>query len=125
MHGHYFCRTQNIPLDDVTRQEIDQKVRRAAYSIIEGKGATYYGIGSALARIVDAILDDQRALLTVCSTRPQVVDVPDVTLALPHIVGAEGIQGTLSLPLNDAEETALQASARIIKAAIDEVEETL
>jgi L-lactate dehydrogenase len=120
-----FCRTQNIQLDDATRQEIDQKVRRAAYSIIEGKGATYYGIGSALARIADAILDDQRAVLTVCSPMQEVVDVPDVTLALPHIVGAEGIRGTLPLPLNEAEEADLQASAKIIKAAIDEIERSL
>ena len=40
-----------------------EQVRRAAYQIIEGKGATYYGIGSALARIVDVVLRDQRAIL--------------------------------------------------------------
>jgi L-lactate dehydrogenase len=120
-----FCRTQNIQLGDATRQAIDQKVRRAAYSIIEGKGATYYGIGSALARIASAILDDQRAVLTVCSPRPQVAGVPDVTLALPYIVGIEGIQGTLSLPLNEAEEADLRASAKVIRAAIDEIEGSL
>ena len=54
-----------------------------------------------------------------------VVDVPNVTLALPHIVGAEGIRGTLPLPLNEAEEADLQASAKIIKAAIDEIEGSL
>jgi L-lactate dehydrogenase len=120
-----YCGNQHIQLTDTIRQTIDQKVRRAAYSIIEGKGATYYGVGSALARIVNAILDDQRAVLTVCSPRSQVVDVPDVTLALPHIVGAEGIRGTLTLPLNEAEESGLKASAMIIKTAIDEIEETL
>jgi L-lactate dehydrogenase len=120
-----YCGNQHIQLTDTIRQTIDQKVRRAAYSIIEGKGATYYGVGSALARIVNAILDDQRAVLTVCSPRSQVVDVPDVTLALPHIVGAEGIRGTLTLPLNKAEESGLKASAMIIKTAIDEIEETL
>jgi L-lactate dehydrogenase len=117
-----FCRTQKIALDEAIRQEIDQQVRRAAYSIIEGKGATYYGIGSALARIVSAILDDQRAVLTVCSTVPNVVGVPDVTLALPHIVGGQGVLGTLPLPLSQTEETALQASAKIIRAAIDELQ---
>jgi L-lactate dehydrogenase len=120
-----YCRTQNIQLTDTIRQTIDQKVRRAAYTIIEGKGATYYGVGSALARIVNAILDDQRAVLTVCSPRRQVVDVPNVTLALPHIVGAGGIRGTLTLPLSEAEEADLKASAKIIKAAINEIEESL
>ena len=45
--------------------DIDAKVRRAAYTIINGKGATFYGIGSALARIVNVILHDQRAVMTV------------------------------------------------------------
>lgn len=120
-----FCHSQNIQLDDATRQEIDRKVRRAAYSIIEGKGATYYGIGSALARIVEAILDDQRAVLTVCSPMPQAVDVSDVTLALPHIIGEQGVLGTLPLPLKKEEAAALKASAKIIRAAIDEIEGSL
>lgn len=117
-----FCRTQNIELDEAIRQNIDQQVRRAAYSIIEGKGATYYGIGSALARIVSAILDDQRAVLTVCSPMPHVVGVPDVTLSLPHIVGGQGVLGTLPLPLSPTEEAALQASAQVIRTAIDELQ---
>lgn len=117
-----FCRSKNIQLDEAIRQSIDQRVRGAAYTIIEGKGATYYGIGSALARIVKAIVDDQHAVLTVCSRRPGVVDVPDVTLAMPHIVGRQGILGTLSLPINQTEETALRASAETIRSAIDELE---
>ncbi|MCG3210439.1 MAG: L-lactate dehydrogenase [Anaerolineae bacterium] len=120
-----FCRTQNIRLDEAVKQEIDEKVRRAAYTIIEGKGATYYGIGSALARIVEAILDDQRAILTVCSPVPAVVGVKEVTIALPHIVGRAGVLGTLPLPLNQDETLALQASANVIRNAITEIESSL
>jgi L-lactate dehydrogenase len=120
-----YCQAQGIQLDDEIRQTIDQKVRRAAYTIIEGKGATYYGIGSALAQIVNSIIDDQRAILTVCSPRSHVVEVPDITIALPHIVGEQGIMGTLSLPLNQVEEAALQSSAQIIRAAIEAIEKTM
>ncbi len=120
-----YCRIQKIKLTDAIRKDIDQKVRRAAYTIIEGKGATYYGIGSALARLVKAILDDQRAVLTVCSPMPQVVDVENITLALPHMVGKNGVIGTLPLPLSLDEEAALQNSAEIIKVAITEIEATL
>jgi L-lactate dehydrogenase len=117
-----FCQTQKIVLDAVVKENIDQKVRRAAYNIIEGKGATYYGIGSALSRIVNAVLSDQRAVLTVCSPKAQVVGVPDVTLALPHIVGRQGIMGTLPLPLSQEEEKALQASADTIRSALNELQ---
>jgi len=116
-----FCRDQGKTLDETVKQEIDQKVRRAAYTIIEGKGATYYGIGSALARIVDAILHDQHAILTVCTPMPEVAGVRDVTTALPHLVGRQGILGTLPLPLTQNETQALKASAEIIKKAITDL----
>src|SRR5512147_3036457 len=59
-------RPGHLGLTRAQRQEIEENVRRAAYHIIAGKGATYYGIGSAVARIVDVLLHDQRAILTIC-----------------------------------------------------------
>ena len=52
-----FCKQRSIIYDEDLRRRVDDGVRNAAYSIIEGKGATYYGIGSAIAKIVDVILD--------------------------------------------------------------------
>jgi L-lactate dehydrogenase len=114
-----FCRLHHICLDEETKQAIDQKVRRAAYHIIAGKGATYYGIGSALARLVDVILHEQRAIMTVCTPIPEVDGVANVTVSLPHLVGGEGILGTLPLPLNGEESAALKASAQIIRNVTD------
>lgn len=117
-----FCTLQGITLDDGIRAEIDERVRRAAYRIIEGKGATYYGIGSALARIVEVVLGDERAVLTVCSPMDEVAGVRDVTLALPHLVGGQGVLATLALPLTAEEQAGLQRSATIIRRAMDELE---
>jgi len=114
-----YCRDRQIRFDQAWRAEIDRLVRRAAYTIIAGKGATYYGVGSALARIVDVILKDQRALLTVCAPAPEVCGVRDVTLALPHVVGGGGILGRLPIHLDPEETEALAASARILRGAID------
>jgi L-lactate dehydrogenase len=108
-----------VPFDDEVRQEIDRGVRRAAYSIIEGKGATYYGVGSALARIVDAILRDQRSVLTVCAPARRVAGVDDVTVSLPQVVGGRGVLETLPLALPEDEERALARSAAVVRAAID------
>ncbi|MFO0900985.1 MAG: L-lactate dehydrogenase [Pirellulales bacterium] len=102
-----------------TRQEIDQNVRRAAYQIIAGKGATYYGIGAALARIVRVVLHDQRAVLTVCSVHADVQGVPNVTLSLPQLVGGHGVLACFPQPLADEEAAALRASAETIRAATD------
>ncbi len=116
-----FCLQQGKVLNDFVRQDINQKVKGAAYTIIKGKGATYYGVGSALARIVDAVLDDQRAILTVCTPLTNVVGVSDITISLPNLVGGQGILGTLTLPLDKTEELNLQTSAGIIKKLIDDL----
>lgn len=118
-----FCREQGVNLDEETRQRIDNNVRRAAYHIIEGKGATYYGIGSALAKISSIILQDQRSIMTVCTPVDDVAGVKDVTVALPHLLGGRGILSRLPLPLSDKENEALRASARVVRDAIDELEE--
>ncbi len=116
-----FAKLRNVELTEAIRKDIDEKVRRAAYTIIGGKGATYYGIGSALARIVDAVLHDQRSILTVCAPTADVVGVKDVTVALPRLVGGGGVIETFPLPLSPTEQTQLRASAGVIREALDEL----
>jgi L-lactate dehydrogenase len=106
------------PLSDADRQQIDAQVRRAAYQIIAGKGATYYGIGSAVARIVDVLLHDQRAILTICARIVGVPDCDGVTLALPHLVGGAGALATIPLALAAGEREGLKRSAGILREAI-------
>jgi L-lactate dehydrogenase len=113
-----FCVDQGQEITAEVRRSIDEQVRMAAYRIIEGKGATYYGIGSALARIVNVILRDQRSLLTVCTPAVNVAGVPDVTVALPNLVGGRGVIGTCLFELSDEENAGLQASAQIVRDAI-------
>jgi L-lactate dehydrogenase len=118
-----FCHQWDICIDEDVRAEIDQGVRQAAYSIIAGKGSTDFGIGSALARITEVILGDQRSLLTVCTPVKDVGGVKDVTVSLPHLVGGAGILDTIQFPLalNPEEEKALRNSAQIVKQAYKEL----
>jgi L-lactate dehydrogenase len=113
-----FCRQRGIALDATVRSDIDIKVRRAAYTIIGGKGATYYGIGSVVAKIVDVILKDQRSVLTVCTPLKSVLGVEDVTISQPHLIGGAGVLATFPSPLNDEETKLLTASAEIVARAI-------
>lgn len=117
-----FCNMRGITLNDKKKQDIDESVRRAAYQIIEGKGATYYGVGSALARIVSNILGDRRAIMTVCTPVADIAGVKNVTVSLPHLIGGEGILETFPLPLSVQEEEALLASATIIRKVIDDLD---
>jgi L-lactate dehydrogenase len=113
-----FCRERNKACLAEDRGRIDESVRRAAYRIIAGKGATYYGIGSALARIAEVILGDQRSILTVCTPMKETAGVEDVTVSLPHLVGGEGILDTFPLALSEEEQTQLNRSAGIVGDAI-------
>ena len=116
-----FVKLRAIDLSESMRQQIDQQVRGAAYTIINGKGATYYGIGSALARIVNVILHDQRSVMTVCLPAQEVVGVPNITLSLPRLLGGKGVLETFPLPLTDKETSRLRESARVIREALDEL----
>jgi L-lactate dehydrogenase len=116
-----FCTGREISICEDDYAVIDEKVRRAAYHIIAGKGATYYGIGSAVARIVEVILQDERSLLTVCTPMPDVAGVKDVTVSLPNLVGGEGIIQTFFPKLSENETNALRASAQVIRSLIDEL----
>jgi L-lactate dehydrogenase len=118
-----FARRRGINLSEPVRADIDRKVRGAAYTIIGGKSATYYGIGSALARIVDVILHDQRAIMTVGTPTADVVGVSNVTVSLPRLVGGQGVMETFPLPLSEDETEQLRASARVIRQALDELED--
>ena len=118
-----YARARGISLSDEMLEEIDDGVRRAAYRIIEGKGSTYYGIGAALSRIVQAILRDQRSLLTISAPLAELEDVRDITFAMPTLVGGQGLIATLPAPLNAEEQAKLVASARTLRRALDELAE--
>ncbi len=117
--------TLGHPLDEATKQAIDDGVRRAAYRIIDGKGYTAYGIGAGLARIARAITTDENALITASVIDPEVEGVADVALSLPRIVGRAGVVQTLQPDLDDAERAALRRSAEILRQAADAAERAL
>jgi L-lactate dehydrogenase len=120
-----FAKMRGLSLEQSIRQSIDVDVRRAAYQIIEGKGATYYGIGAGLSRIVDVFAHDHRAILTICTPSPEIAGVKDITISMPRLVRAEGVIDTLPFKLSEDESLALHQSALIIRERIDEYELSL
>lgn len=117
-----FCRLRELDVCAEDKEQIDDQVRNAAYHIIESKGATYYGIGSALARITEVILRDQRSILTVCTRVPEVAGVKNITLSLPHLVGGDGVLAAFHPTLNEVETESLKSSASLIQKTIFELE---
>lgn len=105
------------PITDQVKQRIDEKVRRAAYHIIEGKGATCYGVGASLARIVRAIHDDEKLVVTLSAPGDGTGPTGDACLSLLRVLGARGIEATLHSSLNAEEEAALKRSAEVLREA--------
>jgi len=113
-----YCRLRGCSVDDEVRARIDDQVRRAAYRIIAGKGSTYYGVGSAIARIAQVILGGQRSVLTVCAPSADIDDIPEVTISLPRLVGGTGVLATMMPPMSPQEKQALHDSAAVVAEAI-------
>lgn len=98
-----------------------ESVRDAAYSIIEAKGATYYAIAEAVKRIVTAIVRDERTILPVSALLTGQYGIRDVCLGVPCVVGKNGIEEILEIPLNEKEKSGLLGSANALHTAINTI----
>ena len=116
-----FAEDKGRTITEEVKSRIDEGVRRAAYRIIEGKGATYYGIGAGLSRIARVIRDDERAVLTVSLPTPKIEGVEGVSLSLPRVVGEKGVVETLPPSLSEEEDAALRKSAEVLAEAASEL----
>ncbi len=97
--------------------EITDEVRNAAYRVIEGKGATNYAIGLSGARLVEAILRDENAILQVSRVQNGAHGVDDVALSMPTVVNSGGAVEVFELALTDEESAQLHRSAEALRSA--------
>ncbi|WP_019415295.1 L-lactate dehydrogenase [Paenisporosarcina sp. TG20] len=95
--------------------EIFINVRDAAYKIIEGKGATYYGIAMGLARITKAILNNENSVLTVSAHMDGQYGQNNVYMGVPAIINRSGIREVVELELNEEEQQKFKHSANVLK----------
>lgn len=93
------------------REAIHDDVVHAAYKIIAGKGATNYAIGLSGARIVEAVLRDEHAVLPVSTVLDGYRGVDGVALSVPTVVGANGVERVLPTPMDEQEASRLERSA--------------
>ncbi len=114
-----FAASAGMSHDDEALREIFEGTRDAAYRIIERKGATYFAVAAGLVRIVQAILRDQKTVLSVSSLIGDYYGIDDVYLSLPTVVGRKGVERTLRLGLSAEEASGLRRSAALLRATIE------
>ena len=95
--------------------QIEDEVRHKAYEIINRKGATYYGVATALMRISRAILRDENAVLPVAAPMNGEYGLDDIYIGTPAVINAQGIDRVIEVPLDERETKAMAASAKTLK----------
>lgn len=94
---------------------ISERVKTAAYSIIEKKGATFYGIAASLTRLTAAVLNDDHAAFAMSVHLDGEYGLHDVSIGVPVLLGGNGLDRILQLDLNPADLKRLQDSAQVLK----------
>lgn len=112
-----------LEIDKNTTEDALEKVfvnvRDAAYEIIKRKGATYYGIASALARICQAICEDQKAILPLSVYLDGHYGQKDIYIGAPAVIGRHGIERIIEISLNDVEQRQMAHSANTLRDVIE------
>lgn len=104
--------------DGETLHRLYEDVRTSAYKVIEKKGATYYAIALAVTRIARAIVREEHSVLPVSAYVNGHYGVSDVYFGVPSIVGAEGVEKVLDIPLDGSEQQQLEHSVQTLKDVI-------
>ena len=109
------CGGCNATLPERMKAEFDRDVRGAAYTIIENKGVTNYGVALAVHRIAQAVLRNEHAIHTVSTLLNGAYGLKDVCLSLPCVVDRSGVERVLSIPLSPEESVMLRHSADVVR----------
>lgn len=113
-----FSQETGIKLD---LEALSDASRKAGATIIAGKGATFYGVAMSTAQIVQAVFDDENAVIPVSHVIEE-GEYAGVAFSLPCIINRTGIVRSVKLPLNEAEQAALKHSADVIRNSIENIQ---
>ena len=120
-----FCRLRGKALNPQDMDRLYREVQGSADAIIRRKGATYYGIAMAVGRIAECIVKDEHAVLPVSAVLEGEYGLEKLALSVPAIVGKNGLEKILEIPLSQTERTALDSSAQQMQQAIRQVSSDL
>ena len=118
----HFCQLRGRGRYQEELDRIYHEVRDSAYEIIDRKGATYYGIAMAVTRIAECVVKDESAMLPVSAVLDGQYGLTNLCLSIPSIVGQDGVETVLEIPLAPKEKAALLSSAAQLTEVIQHLE---
>ena len=110
-----FCQMRGYCDYEITTGKIADDVKNSAYEIIEKKKATYYGIAMSVKRICEALMRDEKSILSVSSMMHGQYGIEGISLSMPAIIGKDGVISHVPIQLNDSEILKLKDSAQKLK----------
>ena len=117
-----FCEMRGYFNHDESMKKIADNVKNSAYESIKKKKATYYGIAMSVKRICEAIVRDEKSILSVSSMMHGEYGIEGISLSMPAIVGADGVETLIPIELNNEEQENLKRSASTLKNILSENE---
>jgi len=118
----HFCELCGHTRHQENMERIYKDVRDSAYEIIEKKGATYYGIAAAVARIAQCIVRDEHSVLPISTALHGLYGVDDLCMSVPAVVGSKGVEKVLEIELSDEEREQFRRSAQTLRQVADSLE---
>ena len=116
-----FCRMTQCGCSTEDREAMFQRVKTAAYEIINLKGATYYAIGLGGVRLIETILRDQHSIVAASTLLTGQYGISDVCFSLPVELGNSGVERVIEIPVDDTEREGLRRSAQVLRNALQQV----
>jgi L-lactate dehydrogenase len=115
-----YAKLMDVKYDDEFKHSSYENVKNAAYEVINKKGATYYAIALTITHIVGSILKDKKCILPISTLINDYYNIDDVYMGIPSILGRNGVEKVLKVPLNDEEVKDLHKSANALKTVLND-----
>lgn len=118
-----YCGASGGCKEQARLDEIEEDVRDSAYEIIEKKGSTYYAVAMAVRRIAEALVRDEHSVLPVTNLVSGHYGLGEICLGVPAVVGRQGVEHVVEIPLNEEEDEMLHRSAAVVKETLSQITE--
>ncbi|MFA9398271.1 MAG: L-lactate dehydrogenase [Clostridiaceae bacterium] len=119
MNVNEYCSAACKKCDGRLKFKLYEETKNAAYQVIDKKGSTYFAVALAVKRIVEAILRDEKSILTVSSLLKGEFGIEDIYMGVPSIVGATGVKKVLEVPISKEELEKLRTSSETLKNSLN------
>jgi L-lactate dehydrogenase len=116
----FIVKNNRLNVEDLT--VLADKVKNAAYEIIDRKQATYYGIGMSIARIVKAILNNEQSVLPVSAYLNGEYGEKDIFTGVPSVVNQSGVREIIELSIDANERKQFKTSVEKLRSVIQSVD---